>query len=259
MRLTSFIVLCSLSLGVAAYAVVAYGFLPLGSLVHPDMRTVFETHQLGIYAHVFGSVIALTLGPSQFVSRLRKNHTALHRWLGRLYLGAGVLIGGSSGLYMASMAFGGIVARLGFSCLAVAWLYTGLRAYLAIRGGAVAVHRVWMIRNYALTLAAVTLRLYIPMSGVAGIEFEVAYPYIAWISWVPIEFQSNRTNNTRQIVAGKTIGAVSALAICQSAEIQGFYLLGCDDIWSRVTDTWHQSLKEAQEQAEFEYVGVLST
>src|SRR4051812_6467308 len=99
MRLSSFIALCSLSLSVVAYAVVVYGFMPLGSLVHPDMRVVFEAHRLGIYAHIFGSVIALALGPLQFSTRLRSNHIALHRWLGRLYLGVGVLIGGLSGLY----------------------------------------------------------------------------------------------------------------------------------------------------------------
>lgn len=42
-----------------------------------------------------------------------------------------------------------------------------------------------MVRNFALTLAAVTLRIYLPASMIAGIEFEVAYPYIAWLCWVP--------------------------------------------------------------------------
>jgi hypothetical protein len=42
-----------------------------------------------------------------------------------------------------------------------------------------------MVRNFSLTFAAVTLRLYLPISGVAGVPFEVAYPIIAWIAWVP--------------------------------------------------------------------------
>jgi hypothetical protein len=29
------------------------------------------------------------------------------------------------------------------------------------------------------------LRLYLPISGVAGVPFEVAYPIIAWVAWVP--------------------------------------------------------------------------
>ena len=46
-------------------------------------------------------------------------------------------------------------------------------------------HRAWMLRSYALTLAAVTLRIYIPLSQVAGVEFEAAYQAISWFCWVP--------------------------------------------------------------------------
>jgi len=185
MRLISFVALCVLSSGVVGYALVVYGLLPLGSFVHPDMRVVFEAHRLAIYAHVFGAAVALALGPLQFSNRLRNNYPSLHRWLGRLYLGVGVLIGGLAGLYMASHAFGGLYSRLGFTCLAIAWLYSGLRAYLAIRAQRVAVHRAWMIRNFALTFAAVTLRIYLPGSMAAGMEFEMAYRAIAWLCWVP--------------------------------------------------------------------------
>jgi uncharacterized membrane protein len=199
MRLTAFLALCVLSFGVAGYALVVYGVLPLGSLVHPDMRAVFEANRLGIYAHVFGAAVALALGPLQFSSRLRNNYISLHRWLGRLYLGVGVMIGGLGGLYISFHAFGGFWARLGFTCLAIAWLYSGLRAYLAIRARKVASHRAWMIRNFALTFAAVTLRVYLPASMAAGIGFATAYPAIAWLCWVPnlviAELLFNRTRN----------------------------------------------------------------
>ncbi len=45
--------------------------------------------------------------------------------------------------------------------------------------------RVWMIRSYALTFAAVTLRIWLPLSQVAGLPFAQAYPAIAWFCWVP--------------------------------------------------------------------------
>ena len=86
---------------------------------------------------------------------------------------------------MATHATGGLWARLGFGLLALAWLYSGVRAYLAARGGAFVVHRRWMVRNFSLTLAAVTLRLYLPSALVAGVAFEQAYPVIAWLCWVP--------------------------------------------------------------------------
>jgi hypothetical protein len=45
-----------------------------------------------------------------------------------------------------------------------------------------------MLRSYALTFAAVTLRLYLPLAVIAsihGYDFMVAYRFIAWFAWVP--------------------------------------------------------------------------
>lgn len=185
MRLFGYGLLCALSLLVAAYAVVAYGFFPLGVRVHPQMRAVFETYPLGILSHVFASALALALGPLQFSARLRARWPQVHRWSGRLYLGVGVLVGGVAGLFMAWHAYGGLVSQLGFAALAIAWLYTGARAYVAIRARDIAAHRRWMLRNFALTFAAVTLRLYLPVAFATPIGFDAGYPVIAWLCWVP--------------------------------------------------------------------------
>jgi uncharacterized membrane protein len=182
---TGTVLLYALSLGVAAYGLASYGVMPIGSFVHPDMKVAFMAHPLGIYVHVFAAAVALLLGPFQFSAQLRNTHLRLHRWMGRAYLGVGVLVGGLSGLYISQFAFGGPPAKLGFATLALCWLYTGLRAFLAIRRRAIAEHRKWMVRNFALAFAAVMLRLYLPASAVAGLDFAVAYPAIAWLCWVP--------------------------------------------------------------------------
>jgi uncharacterized membrane protein len=185
LRNPGLIALSILSLGVAGYALVVYGFFPLGVLLHPDMRATYALYPAAIYAHIFGSAVALIIGPFQFWSRLRNERPQLHRWLGRCYLLVGVGIGGSTGLFMAFHAFGGVPARLGFGVLAVLWLYTGYRAYRAIRARDIAAHRRWMVRNFALTFAAVTLRLYLPTAMVSGSAFEPAYIAVAWLCWVP--------------------------------------------------------------------------
>jgi uncharacterized membrane protein len=179
------LVLVVLSLGVAGYAIAAYAFFPLGAAVHPGMRASFEANRVAVYAHVFAAAVALALGPFQFFPNLRARHAPLHGAFGRLYLGAGVLVGGLSGLYLAFHAFGGPVARLGFGGLAAGWLVTGALAYRAIRAGDTAAHRRWMVRNFALSFAAVMLRLYVPGAVVSGVAFESAYPAIAWLCWVP--------------------------------------------------------------------------
>ncbi len=59
-------------------------------------------------------------------------------------------------------------------------------ALIRARNGQIKAHRDWMIRNYALTFAAVTLRIWLPLlSEAAGIEFIDAYRTVAWLCWIP--------------------------------------------------------------------------
>lgn len=180
-----FVLLAALSAGVALYAIVGYAVRPLGALVHPAMAASFANHAGAVYLHVFGAATALLLGPLQFLPAVRSRHPGWHRWSGRLYLAGGVLAGGLSGLYLAAHAHGGPMARTGFAALALAWLFTGLRAYVAVRRHELAAHRRWMVRNYALAFAAVTLRAYLGAGVAAGAGFDVLYAWIAWLCWVP--------------------------------------------------------------------------
>jgi hypothetical protein len=79
------------------------------------------------------------------------------------------------------------------------------------------------------------------------------------ICFTPIDSRHRHTGNCRQIVAGVLQGAAAGLAICQYEGQDGYYLFGCNAEWDSVTDTWHQTLEEAKEQAEFEYEGVSET
>lgn len=145
----------------------------------------FEGRPVGLYTHIFAAIVALLLGPLQFSTRLRQRHRQLHRWTGRVYLGIGIAIGGLSGLYMALTSWGGPMVKTGFACLALLWLYTGFKAYSAIRAGDIAQHRAYMVRNFSLTLAAVTLRIYLPLLMMSGVDFDTTYTLVAWVCWVP--------------------------------------------------------------------------
>ena len=74
-----------------------------------------------------------------------------------------------------------------------------------------------------------------------------------------IDARHRHTGNTRQIVAGELMGQMAGVAICKYEGDTGFYLFGCDENWKTITDTWHRSLEEAKDQAEFEYEGISST
>ena len=74
-----------------------------------------------------------------------------------------------------------------------------------------------------------------------------------------IDHRHKPTGNCEQIVAGVLQGPACALAICQYEGEECFYLFGCDAEWNSRTDTWHETLEDAQGQAEFEYEGVSKT
>ncbi len=172
-----------LSLAVTGYGLVAYFVLPPGSTVHPAMRAAYAEHPVRILLHVAGSAVALALGPLQFFPALRRR-VGLHRALGFAYF-AGVLVGGTAGLATAAIAYGGLVARVGFAGLAVAWLASAAAALAAARRRDWTAHETWALRGFALTFAAVTLRLQMGAFSAAGLAFDDFYPVVAWLCWVP--------------------------------------------------------------------------
>jgi uncharacterized membrane protein len=150
-----------------------------------DQKATYTAHLTMLMMHILGAMLAILIGPFQFLPGIRKGRwLKVHRWLGRTYL-LSVLFGGLGGLYMSRLSYGGTLSHLGFGTLACLWLYTGYRAYRHIRNKEIEQHRQWMTRNYALTFAGVMLRLYVPLSGAAGIDFLTAYVAIAWMCWVP--------------------------------------------------------------------------
>lgn len=166
--------------------VLASNYLTLDPEVYfPQQRAVYIAHTFGIISHIVGAMLATIIGAFQFLPALRRGRfLEVHRWLGRLYLG-GVLVGGLSGLYMAFLAYGGLVAKLGFATLALLWLFSAVMAYQHIRHKEIQQHKEWMIRNYALTFGAVTLRLWLGVFQVVGLEFLTSYMIVAWLAWIP--------------------------------------------------------------------------
>jgi uncharacterized membrane protein len=166
---------------------ISLGYLTLNpeNFSFAEQKATYTAHLTMLMMHILGAMLAILIGPFQFLPGIRKGRwLKVHRWLGRTYM-LGILFGGLGGLYMAQFAYGGIISRLGFGTLAILWLYTAYRAYRHIRNKEIEQHRQWIIRNYALTFAGVMLRIYVPLSGAAGIDFLTAYVAIAWMCWVP--------------------------------------------------------------------------
>lgn len=168
-----------LSVGVAIYA---FAVVPLGGSPGPQvLANVFAKPWLVV--HVIGAGTALLLVAFQFLPAIRRRR-AIHRWIGRIYASACIL-GGSAGLVVAVGTTAGPIAAAGFGLLGVIWIYVTGQGWMTARARRFDEHRAWMIRSFALTFAAVTLRIYMPMSMMLHLDMDQAYRAIAWLAWVP--------------------------------------------------------------------------
>jgi uncharacterized membrane protein len=183
--LITWILMTVAAIGIAGYAVPPYltgdpgnSTLPL----NPDVAL----HFLSLVAHAVPGGLALIIGPFQFMTTLRARYPKAHRIAGRVYM-ISVLIGSITAFFAATFSMDGFPAQVAFYLLAVAWLYTLAQAFRHIRRGEVQLHRIWMIRNYALTFAAVSLRIYL-VTGIMlrpqfpTLSFEDVYTTAAWTS-----------------------------------------------------------------------------
>lgn len=139
------------------------------------------------YIHVFTSILIVISGLTQFSRYILIKTPKLHRVMGSIYLIDVLLVSGPTALIMSFYANGSYPAQTSFVLLSICWLLSTFYSYLLVRKKEYERHGNWMLRSYALTLSAVTLRLYAYLFDVFRIEMHPVDTYIllAWLSWVP--------------------------------------------------------------------------
>lgn len=178
------IILLLFALGVGGYALSFLDFRPRSILQTKGDLTQQAWYRVLFYTHVLAGGLALIIGGIQWLTLRRQRIHPSHIWLGKGYL----IACGLSGVAAVAISFfatGGWIAASGFFLLGVSWLFTTFSGYRMIRLRQVLLHRRWMIRSFALTMAAVTLRIYLPLMLISGLPFERAYLWISWLCWVP--------------------------------------------------------------------------
>lgn len=140
--------------------------------------------RIGFYTHIIFGGLALGIGWLQFNTTLRTKKVKLHRFVGKVYIAA-VLLSATSGIGIGFFATGGWITALGFIVLGFIWLSTTLLAYTKVKKGQLILHQKFMIYSYAACFAAVTLRIWLPLLIFVFGDFMIAYPIVAWLSWVP--------------------------------------------------------------------------
>lgn len=137
------------------------------------------------YTHVYTSIFVLLSG---FLAMLRKDFGVrnFHKNIGKTYIFLILVFAAPSGIYMGIFANGGIYSKISFVILGCLWWFTTFKAYQLARQKNFKGHQQWMWRSFALTLSAVTLRMWkvIIVYLLHPNPMDV-YQIIAWLGWIP--------------------------------------------------------------------------
>jgi uncharacterized membrane protein len=144
-----------------------------------------QYYKIAFFVHVFSAIISLLAGYTQFSKKIRTNYPKIHRRLGWIYILSVLLFAAPSGFIIGIFANGGISSQIAFCLLSTLWILFTVKALLTAKKKQFSEHRKWMIRSFALTLSAITLRAW----KVSLVYFfhpkpMDIYQVVAWLGWV---------------------------------------------------------------------------
>lgn len=158
-------------------------------------------YQISFFTHVYTSIFTLLFGFFQFSKKFRVKFPRSHRFIGKLYITLIIFLAGPTGFVMGVHANGGIYSQISFCLLSALWIYFTIQAYRYARKKQWHQHSNNMYRSYALTLSAISLRLFkwIIASTLALPPMDI-YKIVAWAGWLVnlliVEFIILKKNNT---------------------------------------------------------------
>ncbi|NIA71755.1 DUF2306 domain-containing protein [Pelagibius litoralis] len=150
----------------------------------PSMQASFVANGWIFVAHTTASALALMVGAVQFSALPRRCWPGVHRWAGRSYV-LFCAMGAASALWIAPDVESGWVATLGFSALAVAWMAVTAQGWRHAVNLRFDLHRRWMLRSYALTAAAISLRLQLLVFEAFGLDYNQVSALLSLSCWLP--------------------------------------------------------------------------
>jgi len=142
--------------------------------------------KISFYIHVFSAFIALASGLTQFSKTILRDYKKLHRVIGRIYAWNILAINFPTGMVLAVTAIGSWVSKLGFITLDCLWFWFTYKAIVLIKHNKVLAHKHFMMRSYALTFSAITLRFW-NTTLMVGLNLDplLVYTVIAWMGFIP--------------------------------------------------------------------------
>lgn len=141
---------------------------------------------LFFYIHVYTAIFVLLTGFFQFSAYILRKYPFIHRSTGKFYLATILFLSAPSGLFIGLFANGGFYSKISFVTLSVLWFYFTLKGFLFIKDKNIVQHKAFMLRSFALTFSAITLRFW---KVILVYLFQPSpmdlYQIIAWLGWIP--------------------------------------------------------------------------
>ena len=138
------------------------------------------------YIHVYSAIFVLLAGFTQFHSGILSKQPIIHRNIGKFYVITILFLSAPSGFFIGVFANGGFYSKISFVTLSILWFYFTLRGFLYIKNKNIRLHKAFMLRSFALTFSAITLRFWkvilVYLFHPSPID---VYQIIAWLGWIP--------------------------------------------------------------------------
>ena len=146
---------------------------------------IWPHYQWAFFSHVYTSIFVLALGAPQFIKSIRDKYPRWHRVTGILYILLIIFVAAPTGLIMGYYANGGPWSQLSFCLQAILWWWFTWRAWRLALTRDWNGHRAFMLRSFALTLSAVSLRAWkwLIVALLAPPPMDT-YRVVAWLGWL---------------------------------------------------------------------------
>jgi len=76
------------------------------------------------------------------------------------------------------------------------------------------------------------------------------------LEYLTLTSEEKNTGYTKHIIEGQEQTKFDGLVICQYENEEGVYLFYCNEKWDELTDTWHEDIESAKQQASIEFEGL---
>ena len=179
--------LCAIAAAIAIRRLVLLaGTAASGGSDSAALDAFFQARPMLTAAHVLpGLVLALAI-PLQLSVRIRQRYPRIHRWLGRVLLLVGLVVG-MSAYGMMFTPVGGWLETSATSMYATAFMAALVTAWWHIRRGDVIQHREWMLRATGIVLGIATTRpvmaIFFATSSNTGLKPSQFFGIAMWIGF----------------------------------------------------------------------------